>query len=381
MLEALERGNLFLVPLDDRRQWYRYHHLFADVLHAHLLDEQPDRRRRTCTGGRATGTSENGEPVRGDPPRAGRRGLRAGGGPGRAGDPGHAPDPAGGRAAWLARGAARRGRPGPAACSASASPGRCWPAASSRASRPGCGTPSGGWTHDRRPRVGPQLTPAEMVVVDDEEFRRLPAMIELYRAALALARGDVAEHRRPRPAGARPGAGGRPPQPRVGGGPAGSRVLGERGPRGGAPGVRRMRGRAAAGRPHRRRPRVRDRAGGHPERAGPARRRDAHLRAGVASWPRSRAAPLLRGTADMYVGMSEIHRERGDLPAATQAPAAGARSSASTPGCRRTAIAGGSRWRGSGRPREIWPARSSCSTRQSGCTRATSSPTCDRSRP
>ena len=43
MLEALERGNLFLVPLDDRRQWYRYHHLFADVLQARLLDEQPDR--------------------------------------------------------------------------------------------------------------------------------------------------------------------------------------------------------------------------------------------------------------------------------------------------------------------------------------------------
>ena len=41
-LEALERGNLFLVPLDDRRRWYRYHHLFADVLRARLLDEQPD---------------------------------------------------------------------------------------------------------------------------------------------------------------------------------------------------------------------------------------------------------------------------------------------------------------------------------------------------
>src|SRR6476469_274461 len=41
-LTALERGNLFLVPLDDRRQWYRYHQLFADVLHARLLDEQPD---------------------------------------------------------------------------------------------------------------------------------------------------------------------------------------------------------------------------------------------------------------------------------------------------------------------------------------------------
>ena len=42
-LEALDRANLFLVPLDDRRRWYRYHHLFADVLHAHLLDEQSDR--------------------------------------------------------------------------------------------------------------------------------------------------------------------------------------------------------------------------------------------------------------------------------------------------------------------------------------------------
>src|SRR5215217_5438687 len=41
MLEALDRGNLFLVPLDDRRQWYRYHQLFADVLQAHLLDELP----------------------------------------------------------------------------------------------------------------------------------------------------------------------------------------------------------------------------------------------------------------------------------------------------------------------------------------------------
>ena len=42
MLEALDRGNLFVVPLDDRRQWYRYHQLFADVLRARLVDEQPD---------------------------------------------------------------------------------------------------------------------------------------------------------------------------------------------------------------------------------------------------------------------------------------------------------------------------------------------------
>jgi LuxR family maltose regulon positive regulatory protein len=41
-LELLERLNLFLVPLDDRRTWYRYHHLFADVLRARLLDEAPE---------------------------------------------------------------------------------------------------------------------------------------------------------------------------------------------------------------------------------------------------------------------------------------------------------------------------------------------------
>jgi LuxR family maltose regulon positive regulatory protein len=41
VLEELDRANLFLVPLDDQRRWYRYHHLFADVLRARLLDERP----------------------------------------------------------------------------------------------------------------------------------------------------------------------------------------------------------------------------------------------------------------------------------------------------------------------------------------------------
>jgi len=41
-LEQLDRANMFLVPLDDRRRLYRYHHLFADVLRAHLYDEDPD---------------------------------------------------------------------------------------------------------------------------------------------------------------------------------------------------------------------------------------------------------------------------------------------------------------------------------------------------
>jgi LuxR family transcriptional regulator, maltose regulon positive regulatory protein len=36
ILEYLEHSNLFLVPLDDERRWFRYHHLFADLLQARL---------------------------------------------------------------------------------------------------------------------------------------------------------------------------------------------------------------------------------------------------------------------------------------------------------------------------------------------------------
>ena len=42
MITTLERANLFIVALDDRREWYRYHHLFADVLRARMLSEQPE---------------------------------------------------------------------------------------------------------------------------------------------------------------------------------------------------------------------------------------------------------------------------------------------------------------------------------------------------
>jgi LuxR family maltose regulon positive regulatory protein len=40
-LEYLERAILFLVPLDDERRWYRYHHLFADLLRARLDQSYP----------------------------------------------------------------------------------------------------------------------------------------------------------------------------------------------------------------------------------------------------------------------------------------------------------------------------------------------------
>jgi LuxR family transcriptional regulator, maltose regulon positive regulatory protein len=42
MLESLDRSNLFLVPLDAERQWYRYHHLFADLLQAQLKQTHPE---------------------------------------------------------------------------------------------------------------------------------------------------------------------------------------------------------------------------------------------------------------------------------------------------------------------------------------------------
>lgn len=40
-LELVERANLFLVPLDDERRWYRYHHLFVEALRSRLAREQP----------------------------------------------------------------------------------------------------------------------------------------------------------------------------------------------------------------------------------------------------------------------------------------------------------------------------------------------------
>jgi LuxR family maltose regulon positive regulatory protein len=42
IIDVVERANLFLVPLDDTRQWYRYHHLFAQVLRSELVRTEPD---------------------------------------------------------------------------------------------------------------------------------------------------------------------------------------------------------------------------------------------------------------------------------------------------------------------------------------------------
>jgi ATP/maltotriose-dependent transcriptional regulator MalT len=44
ILEALDRANLFVVPLDNERRWYRYHHLFRDLLRQRLASSVGDKR-------------------------------------------------------------------------------------------------------------------------------------------------------------------------------------------------------------------------------------------------------------------------------------------------------------------------------------------------
>jgi len=190
MLEALDRGNLFLVPLDDQRRWYRYHQLFADVLRARLLDEQPDLapelHRRACEW-----CEENGD-------RSEAIGhAMAGGDLERAAD-----------LVELAIPAIRQGRQEATA--------RVWlealPDELIRA-RPVLSAGYAGallirgelegvearlrdaerWLSPQQEGPnGPDTPPTAMVVADEREFRRLPATIAVYRAAQSLAIGDVA---------------------------------------------------------------------------------------------------------------------------------------------------------------------------------------------
>ena len=124
------------------------------------------------------------------------------------------------------------------------------------------------------------VRPEQMVVVDEEEFRRLPAMIQLYRAALALARGELLDA----VTYARRALDLAPDGDSVSRAPAaglfGARLPGRRRPRGRAPGLCRMHGRALPGGVRRRHLRLRDRAGRHPDCAGSSGRCTSHLRTG-----------------------------------------------------------------------------------------------------
>ena len=113
MLEALDRQNLLLIPLDDRR---RLVSLPPPV--RGRAPGAPARRAARARGGAASAGDRvvraGRRTRRGDPPRHGRQRLRASRRPGRAGDPGDGPRPAGGDPPSLARGAPRRADPGAA---------------------------------------------------------------------------------------------------------------------------------------------------------------------------------------------------------------------------------------------------------------------------
>ena len=314
-LTALERGNLFLVPLDDRRQWYRYHQLFADVLHARLLDEQPDDVPELHR--RASAWYEQND----EPSEAIRHALAAR-------DFERAAD-----LVELAIPAMRRSRQEAAVLG--------WlkllPDEVVRV-RPVLSVGFAGallaggefegvearlrdaerWLDGATGiREGSQAPAAEMVVVDDEEFRRLPAEIELYRAAQALARGDGPETVRH----ARRALELSPADEHLGRASAAA-LMGlafwangdlEAGHSGYAECMAGLR-----------------RAGHIADTFGCAialadiRRTQGHLGEAMRTYEQAlqrasqQGGSVLRGTADMYVGMSEIHRERDDLPAATQ---------------------------------------------------------------
>jgi LuxR family maltose regulon positive regulatory protein len=189
MLEALERQNLLLVPLDDRREWYRYHHLFADVLQARLRDERPERVPELHR--RATDWYER----QGEPAEAIRHAM-AGSDYARAADLVELALPATSRdrqeatvRRWLAALPDELIRARPVLSNAYAGSilvrgetegveSRLQDAERWLDGRPGPGGVDGG--------------ESAMIVVDEDAFRTLPARIAIHRAGQARLLGDVA---------------------------------------------------------------------------------------------------------------------------------------------------------------------------------------------
>ncbi|MFL5805374.1 MAG: LuxR C-terminal-related transcriptional regulator [Roseiflexaceae bacterium] len=314
-LEALERGNLFVVPLDDRRHWYRYHHLFADVLQAHLRAEQPDLlaplHRRASEWYECNGSAAD----------AIRHALAA-------------QDFA--RAAnlvELAVPALRQSRQEATLLGwLKALPDELLhrrPVLS--AVYAGALLASGEldgvedrlrdaerWldtTADRRAR--PQAPAGEMVVVDDEQFRLLPGAIAVWRAGQALVLGDVASTvkyaRRALdlvPEDDHLGRGGAVALLGLASWASGDLEAAQRAYADGMASVQR------AGY-------IADTISGAIALAD-IRIAQGRLYEAMRTYEQAlqlaaaQGDPVLRGTADLYVGMSELHREHDDLHAATQ---------------------------------------------------------------
>ncbi|MDQ3808664.1 MAG: LuxR C-terminal-related transcriptional regulator [Chloroflexota bacterium] len=314
MLEGLERGNLFVIALDARRRWYRYHHLFADVLRAHLVDEHSDR--VPALHRRASAWYEqNGERA-----EAIRHALAAH-------DFERSAD-----LVELAIPAMRRDRQEATLLGwLRALPEallHCRPVLSNVYA--GALLTSGEldgvearlqdaerWFDTADRRVRPDALSAGMVVVDDEELRRLPGSIAVHRAGLALVRGDVADTVKH----ARRALDLVPEDDHLGrGGAAG--LLGLAAWRSGQlEEAHRMYADAMASL---------QRAGHVSDTLGCAialadiRIAQGRLHDATRTYEQAlqlaagQGEPVPRGTADMHVGMSELHRERNDLHAATQ---------------------------------------------------------------
>ena len=241
--------------------------------------------------------------VRGHPPRVARRGLAARGEPDRARRAGDAPDEAGGHRPRLAHGTPERGRPSAGPCSASTTPGTLLlhgelegVEARLRDAERWLDTGAGAIRTGDRP---------QMVVVDEVEFRALPCRIAIYRAAAAPDRGRRRRHHAIRPTGAGAGARGRPLAPGA------APLVCWRSPIGGmatwSPPITGMPcawpacSRPATS-PTRSGSRSRSRTSGPPRVA--SARRCAPTSRGC-SEPHAQSGPVLRGTADMHVGMSD----------------------------------------------------------------------------
>jgi ATP/maltotriose-dependent transcriptional regulator MalT len=324
-LEALQRGNFFLIPLDDRRAWYRYHPLFADVLRLHLKAEQPDQgsalHRRASEWYEQNGSAED----------AIRHAL-AGRDFERAANLVELAKPAmtrNGHTAtllgWLKQLPYPLLRTRPVlsvdyASALMASGDLGGVEARLRDAERWLVTPAGMRERPEAPAEGTRPERSRrMVVVDREEYRRLPAMIAMIRAAQALARGDMPDT----VVNARRVLDLAPEDDHLLLGGAASQLGLAAWTSGDLEAARRM---TADGMTHLR-------LAGYisPAIGGAIVLADIQIAQGclheamttyeqALQWAVAPAAPSLavQGAADMHVGMSDLHREHNDLNAATQ---------------------------------------------------------------
>jgi LuxR family maltose regulon positive regulatory protein len=306
-LEALQRGNYFVVPLDDKRNWYRYHHLFADVLRMHLMAEQPDQvsalHRRASEWYEHNGSTDN----------AIRHALAA-----------EDFERAAGliELAWTAMDLSYQSstwlgwvKTLPEELVHARPVLTVWYAYALSGS--GAMEASEARLKDAEWWLDTTAETAGMVVVDEKEFRRLPGMIALLRAAHALARGDMNETAK----NARRVLDLAPEDDHLMLGGAASELGLAAWTSGDLDAARRMTADGMAN--------VRLAGYISPAIGGAIVLADIQIAQGclheamttyerALQWATEPGAPVLRGAADMYVGMSGLHLEHNDLKTAHQ---------------------------------------------------------------